>query len=134
MEDDFGVLVSAGSLRNPADPLHLAHRWTADGVTADASFTGGHLLHLSVAGCVLNDIYREAGRMGIEIHGVRVRASGGFDDSTWASTGIAYTVELDASVDDEKRAELLRRVDRVAEIPRAVRAGADVRRVDRVSS
>ena len=29
------------------------------GVTAEADFTGGHLLHLAAAGCVLDDIYRE---------------------------------------------------------------------------
>jgi hypothetical protein len=29
-----------------------AHRWTPGGVTVEAGFTGGHLLHLAVAGCV----------------------------------------------------------------------------------
>jgi hypothetical protein len=30
------------------------------GVTVDAGFTGGHLLHLAAVGYVLDDLYREA--------------------------------------------------------------------------
>jgi hypothetical protein len=48
---------------------------TPGGVTVEADFTGAHLLHLAAAGCVLNDIYREAGSLGIELGGVRVTAS-----------------------------------------------------------
>jgi len=40
-----------------------------------AAFTGAHLLRLAAAGCLLNDVYREAVEMGMEIRGVRVTAS-----------------------------------------------------------
>lgn len=93
--------VSAGSMRASGNEVvTFAHGWTGGGVTVEAEFTGGHLLHLAVAGCVLNDLCREAADMRISLNGVRVRAAGGFDTSTWAST----------------------------EIPRAIRQGATVRR------
>jgi hypothetical protein len=73
-------------------------------------------------------VYREAARLGIELRGVRVRAAGGFDTATWQSTGIDYSVELSADAPAGELAHLLEIVDGIAEIPRAIRAGATVRR------
>jgi uncharacterized OsmC-like protein len=127
--EQFGAAVSAGSYRADSDrTVRFPHRWTPEGVTVEADFTGAHLLHLAAAGCVLNDVYREADALGIPIDGVRVVAEGGFDTSTWASTGITYRVDLDSRAAADDLAGLLRRVDEVAEIPRALRAGATVRR------
>jgi uncharacterized OsmC-like protein len=95
----------------------------------DADFTGGHLLHLAAAGCVLNDLYREAEALGIELKGARVTAAGGFDTAIWRSTGIDYSVEVSSDALADQIAHLLEVVDQVAEIPRAIRAGAPVRRV-----
>ena len=77
--------------------------------------------------CVLNDTYREAQRLGIEIDGVAVEADGGFDDE-WQSTGIEYFVALDTHASGEDLEHLNAMVDAVAEIPRAIRAGARVTR------
>jgi hypothetical protein len=129
--DGFGVTVGAGVLRSAdAAAVRWPHRWTPDGVTVDGDFTGAHLLHLAAAGCVLNDIYREAAALGIGIDGVRVTASGGFDPASWRSTGIEYSVELASQADDAALRDLLEVVDGVAEIPRALRAGTTVSRVD----
>ena len=126
---DYDVVVGAGSLRDEGpDTVTFPHRWTPQGVSVRAAFTGAHLLHLAAAGCVLNDAYREAERLGIGLAGVRVVATGGFDTGTWASTGIEYTVEVDADAAPEAISELLQVVDAVAEIPRSIRAGAPVRR------
>jgi len=126
---EYEVVVGAGSLRSDsAEVVVLPHRWTPGGVTVEASFTGAHLLHLAVAGCVLNDVYREAHELAIPVDGVRVTASGDFDTAVWASTGIDYAVEVDARATPGEIDALLRRVDEVAEIPRAVRAGAAVGR------
>jgi hypothetical protein len=77
--NQFDVVVSAGSLRsNDAHAIQFPHRWTSEGVTVDAAFSGAHLLHLAAAGCVLNDIYREAAAFGFQVDGVRVSAAGGF--------------------------------------------------------
>jgi uncharacterized OsmC-like protein len=127
--DQFSVVVGAGSRRSTqAGVVRFPHRWTPDGVTVQTDFTGAHLLHLAAAGCVLNDIYREADGFGIHIDGVRVTASGGFDLETWSSTGIVYSVEVDSPASPPELARLLDRVDEVAEIPRAIRAGATVQR------
>jgi hypothetical protein len=72
------------TLRLP-EGVVLQHAWTDEGVTAAPVTNGGQALHLAVALCILNDTYREATGMGIE-------------------------------------------VDEVAEIPRAIRAGAAVTR------
>jgi uncharacterized OsmC-like protein len=122
------VVVSAGSLRSAAGRTFL-HQWTPEGVSVETDFTGAHLLHLAAAGCVLNDVYREAVGLGIALNGVLVRAAGGFDTTNWHSTGIDYTVELDSPASDDELSRLLEAVDSVAEIPRAIRAGAPVRRV-----
>ncbi len=128
--DRFDVVVSAGSLRSDgAHAIQLPHRWTSEGVTVEATFSGAHLLHLAAAGCVLNDIYREAATLDIQIDGLRVSAAGGFDTETWTSTGITYSVELSSPASPHDLARLLDRVDDIAEIPRAIRAGATVQRL-----
>jgi uncharacterized OsmC-like protein len=125
----FDVVVSAGSFRtDDGSATRFAHRWTPEGVTVESEFTGAHLLHLATAGCVLNDLYREAAGLGVQLDGVRVTATGDFDADTWASTGISYAVELDSPASSVELARLVAIVDEVAEIPRAIRAGAPVRR------
>ena len=126
---EFEVVCAAGSLRpeRAEGVVHLDHRWTAGGVDLSITFTGAHLLHASVAACVLNDLYREAARWGVQVDGVRVCASGGFSES-WSSTGIQYTVEIDSPAEAATVGELIGVVDGVAEIPRALRHGAVVTR------
>ena len=127
--NDFSVECAAGSLRpsGSATVTHFPHRWTTGGVYVTADFTGAHLLHASIAACVLNDLYREADTRGITLHGVRVGAAGGFTHD-WASTGIDYRVEVDSPADSSSVEQLIELVHTIAEIPRAVRAGAEVRR------
>jgi hypothetical protein len=122
----LGVRATAGSLR-ASEGVVLHHTWTDEGVVAAPAANGGQLLHLSVALCVLNDIYREADRLGVEVVGVAVEADGDFDDE-WRSTGIEYSVTLDSQALVEDLARLRGVVDEVAEIPRAIRAGAPVTR------
>jgi uncharacterized OsmC-like protein len=132
MDDRFEVVVGAGTLRSaPERVVSFPHRWTPGGVTVAADFTGAHLLHLAAAGCVLNDVYREADALGIELNGVRVSAAGSFDTTTWSSAGISYAVEVSSGASPGEIAHLLEVVDAVAEIPRAIRAGAPVERVGR---
>lgn len=122
----FAVRLSAGSLR-AGEGVVLEHTWTPDGVLSSPITNGGQALHLAVALCVLNDVYREGRELGIEVHGVIVEADGGFD-AAWRSTGIEYEVVVASPAHGDDVDRLLERVDLVAEIPRAIRAGADVRR------
>ncbi len=127
----FGAVVGAGTLQGTAPgTVRFPHQWTSEGVTVDTSFTGAHLFHLAAAGCVLNDVFREAARLGVVVDGVRVTASGDFDTETWQSTGIEYVVDLDSPAPAYELDELLDTVDRVAEIPKSIRAGASVVRAD----
>ena len=127
---EFAVVVAAGDMRPTAiDGIQFPHAWTPDGVVVESAFTGAHLLHLSIAGCVLNDVYREASNLGVDIAGVRVTAEGDFDRETWQSTGVAYTVEINSEAAEADVSGLLAVVDDVAEIPKAVRAETVVRRV-----
>jgi hypothetical protein len=71
MDNRFEVTVSAGTMRSDSSAaVRFPHQWTPGGVTVEADFTGAHLLHLAAAGCVLNDIYREAESLGIDVSGV----------------------------------------------------------------
>jgi organic hydroperoxide reductase OsmC/OhrA len=49
-------------------------------------FNGGQLLYLAVAGCVSNDLYREAHAVGIELTRVRVTVDGDFRESRRSRT------------------------------------------------
>lgn len=130
MDDRFEVVAGAGTLESASGTaVRFPHRWTTGGVTVEADFTGGHMLHLATAGCVLNDVYREAARLGIQLNGVRVTAAGGFDHAPLQSTGIGYTVEVSSDAPADQLATLLEVVDQVAEIPQVLRAGTTVRRV-----
>lgn len=130
MTADFTVRAAAGSLRSRLRPdLTLPHAWSEEGVAVEVQFTGAHLLHLAAAGCVLNDLFREAARLGVDLQGALVTASGGFDPETWRSTGIRYTVDLDSAAGAEDQERLVSVVADVAEIPKALRLGTTVDRV-----
>ncbi|ACG72839.1 OsmC family protein [Anaeromyxobacter sp. K] len=89
-------------------------------------FNGGELLHLAVAGCVSNDLFREALAAGIRLDSVRVRVRGDFAGEPAVSSGIRYDVEIAGDASEERLAELVARVDRIAEIPGTLRRGAAV--------
>ena len=73
---DFDAVCAAGSLRldRAQGAVGLDHRWTPGGVDLSIAFTGAHLLHAAVTACVLNDIYREAARLGVQVDEVTTRS------------------------------------------------------------
>jgi len=90
-------------------------------------FNGAELLHLAVAGCVSNDLFREAVARGIALTRVVVSAEGGFGDDSPRSTGISYRVELEGEAAEGALRDLVRLVDEIAEIPSTLRTGTEVR-------
>ncbi len=90
-------------------------------------FNGGQLLYLAVAACISNDLYREAPALGVELRGVRVTVDGDFEGRGVASTPIEVVVELETDSPVDAVSALLAEVDRVAEIPRSLREGTEVR-------
>lgn len=119
MAEHHTATVGAGTLAVD-DGIAVEHPWTGSGVTFDAAFSGAHLLHLAVAGCVLNSVYREAQRRGTRLDGVRVTARGAFDPDSWRSHGIDYDVAVDSALDDAEVEDLIARVEQDAEIPRTL--------------
>jgi uncharacterized OsmC-like protein len=92
-------------------------------------FNGGELLYLAIAGCVSNDLFREARAEGIELTSVRVRVRGDFSGDPAVSEPIEYEVEIEGDAPPERLDKLVQRVDRIAEIPNSLRSGTDVRLV-----
>lgn len=92
-------------------------------------FNGGQLLNLAVAGCVSNDLFREAARRGIRLDRVRVTADSDYGGDPATSSAIEYAVELAGDASDEALEDLVRYVDAIAEIPNSLRRGTAVRLV-----
>jgi uncharacterized OsmC-like protein len=109
-----------------AGPFTLVVDRPADGGGDGIGFNGGQLLYLAIAGCVSNDLYREAPGFGIELARVRVVVRGDFSGDPPVSTPVEYEVELAADADEERLRELVEHVDRIAEIPNSLRGGTDV--------
>lgn len=90
-------------------------------------FNGGQLLNLAVAGCISNDVFREAARAGITLRRVRVAGLSDYDGDPAVSTPIEYAVELHGAAPQAALRELVDRVDVIAEIPNSIRRGTEVR-------
>ena len=127
--------VETQSLPNVPTALGSAQGFTlvvdrpADAGGGGLGFNGGQLLYLAIAGCVSNDLFREARSEGIELTSVRVRVRGSFSGEPPVSEPIEYEVELEGEAPRERLDELVERVDRIAEIPNSLRDGTAVRRV-----
>lgn len=89
-------------------------------------FNGGQLLYLAIAGCVSNDLYREARSRGIALTRVAVRVDGDFPGPASVSTPISIDVELEGEAAEDELSGLIAHVDAIAEIPNSIRRGTDV--------
>src|SRR5262249_13824243 len=89
-------------------------------------FNGGQLLYLAVAGCISNDLYREALAQGISLSHVRVTVRGDFSGEPAVSEEIGYDVEIDGDATPERLRALVQHVDAIAEIPNSLRHGTPV--------
>lgn len=67
----------------------------ADAGGGGLGFNGGQLLFLAVAGCVSNDLFREARATGLVLHRVEVTVRGDFTGDPAVSTEVAYDVRID---------------------------------------
>jgi putative redox protein len=92
-------------------------------------FNGGELLHVAVAGCISNDLFREATARGLAISRVVVEVDGDFVGNPAVSSGIRYSVEVEGSSPEADLRALVDHVDAIAEIPNSLRRGTEVRLV-----
>jgi uncharacterized OsmC-like protein len=90
-------------------------------------FNGGQLLYLAVAGCISNDLFREALAEGISLTHVQVTVRGDFSGDPAVSGEISYEVEIDGDAAPERLRRLVQHVDDIAEIPNSLRHGTAVR-------
>ena len=91
-----------------------------------SSANGGELLMLALATCYCNDIYREAGKRGIEVTSVEVTAEATFDREGEAATQIDYSAKIAGKAAREELLALMQHTDSVAEIQNTVRKGVAV--------
>jgi uncharacterized OsmC-like protein len=89
-------------------------------------FSGGQLFYLSIAACWSNDLYREATTMGIELDGVEISVDGDFPARGSGSTPITVGVVVRTGAAEDQVRALIAEVERVAEIPRAIREGPPI--------
>jgi putative redox protein len=97
-----------------------------DGGGRGLGFNGGELLYLAIAGCVSNDLFREARTLGFTIDRVRVLVRGDFAGDPAVSTEVVYDVELEGDATHNELQALIERVDAIAEIPNSLRRGTIV--------
>ena len=81
----------------------------------------------AIATCFCNDIYREAAKRGIGVHGVEVEVTGKFGNPGEAARDISYHVQVHADAAKTTIDDLIRATDSVTEIQNTLRAGCDVR-------
>src|SRR5215470_5466880 len=104
--------VRTDSLSGTATALGWARNHTvvidrpADGGGQDLCFNGGELLHLAVAGCLSNDLFREARVLGLRLTRVAITARGDFTGDPKTSGGIDFPVEVWADAADAALREL----------------------------
>ena len=92
-----------------------------------SAVNGGELLMAALATCMCNDLFREAGRLGITIRDVEVEARGEFPAVGAAGEGIRYRVKISGDADDAALRDLVQHTDTVAEIQNTVRNAIAVR-------
>jgi len=96
----------------------------AEGRGADVN--GGGLLCLAIATCYCNDLYREAGKQGIEVRRVDVEAHAEFGGVGDPAHVLRYEAKVEARADEEVILTLMAHTDRVAEVHNTLRKGMEV--------
>ncbi len=87
---------------------------------------GGELLFLALAACYCDDIYREAGKQGIEVKSVEVEVKGDFDTESLPASNIIYSATVKAAAKRDAIIELMNLTDKVSEIQNTLREGVPV--------
>ena len=127
------IEVETRNLNGQVTSLGTAEQFTlvvdrpTEGGGGGLGFNGGQLLYLAVAGCISNDLFREARVAGIELENVRVKVGGNFVGEPAVSDEILYEVEMKGDAPEERLRALVGQVDEIAEIPNSLRRGTRVR-------
>ena len=106
------------------DGFVVEHHRTPRAALEFDMWSGGHLLHLAVVGCLFNDLLREAPNRGITVDHLSVTADGDFNAN--GSSGIRYAIEIRSSADRSAVERLVADIEAGAIIPKGLRAGIAV--------
>lgn len=118
-----GAVTALGS----AGPFTLVADRPLEGGGGGKGFNGGQLLNMAVAGCISNDLFREAAAKSMRLTHVRVTVTSDYTGNPAVSTPIEYQVEIEGEATREALDELVAHVDAIAEIPNSIRRGTEVR-------
>ncbi len=121
-ENVDGQVTALGS----AGPFTLVVDRPVEGGGGGLGFNGGQLLYLAVAGCISNDLFRDARAAGIKLSRVRVKVGGDFAGEPVVSDEIRYEVEVSGDAPEDRLRALIAQVDEIAEIPNSLRQGTRV--------
>ncbi|HEX9098805.1 MAG TPA: OsmC family protein [Candidatus Dormibacteraeota bacterium] len=102
--------VSNATAAESAEPnsLIVRHHRSGRAELKVDELSGGHLLHMALAGCVFNNIHRIAQDRGIRVHDASVAVDGGFNEEGNASTGISCRVMVAGEAAKEQLAAVAR--------------------------
>ena len=91
-----------------------------------SSVNGGELLLAALATCICNDLYREAGKRGIDVDNVDVTVAAVFPAEGAPAERLEYGVTISGAAEPSVLRELVRATDEVAEIHNTVRAAIPI--------
>jgi uncharacterized OsmC-like protein len=87
--------------------------------------SGGHLLHLALAGCVFNNVLRIAGDKGIVVDQASVQVDGGFTEDGH-STGMECRIDVSGNAEPSALRALAREAFDDSTVGAVLRNGASV--------
>jgi len=89
-------------------------------------FNGGELLLLAVGACYCNDLFREAQRLQVDVKNVHIDVEADWGGDPVRAKNVSFSVHVEGGSPKPQIEELIRHVDRVAEIPNSLRLGTEV--------
>ena len=93
-------------------------------------FNGGQLLLLALGACYANDVFREATNRDLEVVGIRVIVECDWQGDPMRARNIQFSTRVEADASEDEIMDLIRHVDRIAEVHNTLRAGATVELVE----
>lgn len=90
-------------------------------------FSGEELFMMSIGASICNDLYREAAAREIDITQVEIVVNGDWSGEPAQAHNIRYDIKIKTAAARETVEELLKHVDKIAEIPQSLRTGTQVR-------
>ena len=93
-------------------------------------FDGGQLMLLALGASYANVVYREAGKRGFDVHGVRVVVACDWEGEPASARNVRYSTRVEAAAPEDEILELIQHVDEIAEVHNTLRTGGTVELAD----